>query len=94
MPRRRLTEPVVHVIHGSMQKLQVLFPDPTMARLRAVAAQEDRPLSELIRSAVDRFLERKPPKQPEGADLPTFSGGKILVGAGDLKSEIYRDDAL
>ena len=77
-----------------MQKLQVLFPDPTMARLRAVAAQEDRPLSELIRSAVDRFLERKPPKQPEGTDLPTFSGGKILVEAGELKSEIYRDDAV
>jgi hypothetical protein len=89
-----LTEPHIHVIQGFMQRLQVLFPDPTMARLRAIAAQEDRPLSELIRSAVDRFLERKPPKQTEGTDLPTFSGGKILVGAGDLTSEIYRDDAV
>ncbi|NDC53194.1 MAG: ribbon-helix-helix protein, CopG family [Planctomycetia bacterium] len=41
-----------------MQKLQVLFPDPVVERLRAMARQQDRPVSELVRRAVDRLLEQ------------------------------------
>ena len=44
-----------------MQKMQILFPDPLMGKLRAVAAEEDRPVSELIRRAVEKFLEMKIP---------------------------------
>jgi hypothetical protein len=50
-----------------MQKIQILFPDPVMEGLRAVARQQDRPVSELVRRAVDRLLEQLPtlpPKQP------------------------------
>lgn len=32
-----------------MQEIQILFPDPFMARLRAVAREQDRPMSDLVR---------------------------------------------
>ena len=45
-----------------MQKIQILFPNPLMGRVRAVATEEDRPVSEVIRRAVERFLEMRPEK--------------------------------
>jgi hypothetical protein len=77
-----------------MQKMQILFPNPMMAKLREVAHQEDKPVSELIRRAVERFLEMKPVNPGKKVEIPTFSGGGILVSAGDLKQVIYEDDAL
>jgi hypothetical protein len=73
-----------------MQKIQILFPDPVMERLRAVARQQDRPVSELVRRAVDRLLEQVPavpPKKP--AQFPTFHGGGVLVEAGRLKDVLH-----
>jgi hypothetical protein len=73
-----------------MQKIQILFPDPVMERLRAVARQQDRPVSELVRRAVDRLLEQVPalpPKQP--ARFPTFHGGGVLVGADRLRDVLH-----
>ena len=73
-----------------MQKIQILFPDPVMERLRFVARQQDRPVSELVRRAVDRLLEQTPahvPKQP--ARFPTFRGGGVLVEAGQLKDVLH-----
>lgn len=81
-------------MNGSMQKMQVLFPNPLMGRLRAVAAQEDRPVSELIRRAVEKFLEMKPEKPRRPRSLPTFRGGQILVSAERLKDVIYDDESL
>lgn len=90
----RIDKTIIHAEYGSMQKIQVLFPNPIMAKLRGVADQEDRPVSELIRRAVERFLEMKPQKPACKMDLPTFKGGEILVSPGDLKKVIYEDDAL
>lgn len=76
-----------------MQKIQILFPDPVMERLRAVARQQDRPVSELVRRAVDRLLEQVPalpPKQP--ARFPTFHGGGVLVDPGRLKDVLHGQD--
>ena len=73
-----------------MQKIQILFPDPVMDRLRAVARQQDRPVSELVRRAVDRLLEQLstlPAKQP--ARFPTFHGGGVLVDAARLKDVLH-----
>jgi hypothetical protein len=73
-----------------MQKIQILFPDPVMERLRDVARQQDRPVSELVRRAVDRLLEQLPalpPKQP--ARFPTFHGGGVLVDADRLKDVLH-----
>ena len=77
-----------------MQKMQILFPNPLMGKLRAVAAEEDRPVSELIRRAVEKFLEMKPEKPRQRRELPTFHGGKILVSAENLKEVIYDDESL
>lgn len=76
-----------------MQKIQILFPDPVMERLRAVARQQDRPVSELVRRAVDRLLEQMPTlplKQP--ARFPTFHGGGVLVDADRLKDVLHGFD--
>lgn len=77
-----------------MQKLQILFPNPVMAKLRAVAAEEDRPVSELIRRAVERFLELKPSKVVRNPVLPVFKAGPVLVSSEELKNIIYDDGAL
>jgi hypothetical protein len=76
-----------------MQKIQVLFPDPVMERLRALARHQDRPVSDLVRRAVDRLLEQHsvlPPKQP--ARFPTFHGGGVLVDADRLKDVLHGVD--
>jgi len=73
-----------------MQKIQILFPEPVMERLRVIARQQDRPVSELVRRAVDRLLEQMPalpPKQP--ARFPTFHGGGVLVDADRLKDVLH-----
>ena len=77
-----------------MHKMQILFPNPLICRVRAVAAEEDRPVSEVIRRAVEVFLEMRPPKPPQARQLPTYRGGKILVSADHLKQAIYDDESL
>ena len=73
-----------------MQKIQILFPDPVMKRLRDVARRQDRPVSELVRRAVDRLLEQVPAVQPQQpARFPTFHGGGVLVEAGRLKDVLH-----
>ena len=78
-----------------MQKIQILFPDPVMKSLRRLAEVEDRPVSEIVRRAVDREQEQRtgllarekqaPPK------FPTFDGGRVLAAAEDLRSVLYDD---
>jgi len=77
-----------------MQKIQILFPSPLMSRVRSIAAEEDRPVSEIIRRAVERFLEMRPEKPIQHRQMPTFRGGKILVSAECLKEAIYDDESL
>lgn len=73
-----------------MQKIQILFPDPVMERLRAIARQQDRPVSELVRRAVDRLLEQIPVLPPKrAARFPTFHGGGVLVDADRLKDVLH-----
>jgi hypothetical protein len=84
-------------MQGSMQKLQILFPDPQMDALRRLARIEDRPVSELVRRAVDRDLEQRSAllrRNGNGtAVFPTFDGGQVLVAASRMKSVIYGDEA-
>jgi len=85
----------IHGLDGSMQKIQILFPDPLMRRLRELAALEDRPLSEVIRRAVERFVEQSPCREalkPDARRLPTFKGGRLLVDSADMKQAIYSCD--
>ncbi|MBA4386729.1 MAG: hypothetical protein C0404_02040 [Verrucomicrobia bacterium] len=77
-----------------MQKIQVLFPEPQMRRLRAMAHREDRSLSELIRRATERWLDSAPTdvedanKHPQ---LPVFHGGAVLTSAEHLRDKAYGD---
>lgn len=64
-----------------------------MAKLKEVAEEEDRPVSELIRRAVERFLEMKSSWPKKKVAIPTFSGGVILVSSTYLKQAIYEADA-
>ncbi len=78
-----------------MQKIQILFPDPLMRRVRELAELEDRPLSEVIRRAVERFAEQSPTAgRPESGPpkLPTFRGGRMLADAGEMKPLLYTGD--
>ena len=77
-----------------MQKIQILFPNPLMQRVRAVASEEDRPVSEVVRRAVERFLDMRSGKIAQHRQLPTFRGGKILVSPADLKEALYDDEPL
>jgi hypothetical protein len=83
-------------MHVSMRKIQILFPEPQMKRLRELAKIEDRPVSEIVRRAVDRDLEQRAASIGLGADkrttFPTFDGGKILVDAAGMKDLVYADD--
>jgi len=83
---------IIHVIYVYMQKIQVLFPDPVMARLRRMARLQDRPVSELIRRAVEESLARNP--EPKGTKLriPSFRGGKILCAAEEIRQTLYDED--
>ena len=75
-----------------MQKLQLLFPDPLMRRLRAIAAMEGRPLSEMVCRAVERFVDQTPaaPVPISGpCKLPTFKGGRILADPRSMKQLLY-----
>ena len=76
-----------------MQKIQILFPDPLMKRLREVAELEDRPVSEVVRRAVERFLISKPGvRKTRAKGFPTFSGGAMKVAAENLKEVLYQID--
>jgi hypothetical protein len=72
-----------------MQKIQILFPDPVMARLRELARLQDRPVSEIVRRAVDEALVKSPeaPRYPKR--IPSFRGGKMLCPAQDLREALY-----
>lgn len=76
-----------------MQKLQILFPEPVLRRLRELARKEDRPVSEIVRKAVDAWIEKTEPpveRQPKQR-IPTFHGGRIRVPAGDMRDTAHQD---
>lgn len=77
-----------------MQKMQILFPEPLIQKVRNLAAHEDRPVSEVIRRAVEKFLEMTPHHPGVRRALPTYRGGEILVSASDLKANVYGDEPL
>ncbi len=81
----------------SMQKIQILFPDPLMESLRRLAKIEDRPVSELVRRAVDRDLAQRSGMLRRDASptpaFPTFDGGKVLVTAAKMKSLVHGDES-
>ncbi len=75
-----------------MDKMQILFPRPQLDRLRRIAHARDRPVSELVRAAVDLWLERQGDPDPEVREPPpVFHCGEIRVPAERLRDAAYGD---
>ncbi len=72
-----------------MQKLQILFPDPMMRKMRQVAGQVDLPVSEVVRRATEQWLERFPEKPTAVRSVPLVDAGKCLINAADMREAIY-----
>jgi predicted DNA-binding protein len=72
-----------------MQKIQILFPDPLMERMRSVAKQIDLPVSEIVRRATERWLERMPDAPSQKLSVPTVSAGRCLIEAEDMREAFY-----
>lgn len=79
-----------------MQKIQILFPDPQMKKLREIAKRQDRPISDIIRRATEAWMDRisdeyTAENQPA---VPVFQGGKILTPSADLREKARGDRGL
>ncbi len=76
-----------------MKKIQILFPEPQMERLRNAARDEDRPISEIVRRATEEYLGKLPTKTrgEQTATIPTFEGGKTLVSPDRFRDLAYTD---
>lgn len=72
-----------------MQKLQILFPDPLMERMRRVAKRVDLPVSEIVRRATESWLERIPEAPRAKPEVPTVDAGRCLIGAEDMREAFY-----
>tara|TARA_B110000483_G_scaffold231990_1_gene299018 strand:+ start:971 stop:1159 length:189 start_codon:yes stop_codon:yes gene_type:complete len=53
-----------------MQKMQILFSEPLMKKLKGVAKRLDIPVSEVVRRATDRWLEKFPESPSEKQQSP------------------------
>lgn len=72
-----------------MQKIQILFPDPLMKRMRSLAAQIDLPVSEIVRRATERWLDRIPEAPRHSLKVPTVDAGRCLVSAKKMRDAFY-----
>jgi hypothetical protein len=72
-----------------MQKLQILFPDPLIERMRYVSKRIDIPVSELVRRATEKWLERIPEIPRVRPEVPTVSAGRCLIDADQMREAFY-----
>lgn len=79
-----------------MQRMQILFAEPQLKELRKIADDQDRPVSELIRNAVDFYLSRYGGRGvSEAAEVPpAYSCGEIRAVADDLRDIANEDRGL
>jgi predicted DNA-binding protein len=76
-----------------MKKIQVLFPEPQMQRLKRLAKIEDRPISEIIRRATEEYLAKMPsnPLRDAAAAIPVFDGGETFVSHEHFRELAHSD---
>lgn len=73
-----------------MQKIQILFPDPMMGKLREASEQQDIPISEIVRGATAMWLDRFPQKKvAERKAVPVINAGRCLLDAEQMKDVLY-----
>ena len=66
-----------------MEKVEILFPEPQLRRLRELARAQDRSVSELIRSATERWMDQAAAEYSASVreEPPAFEAGDIKVGS-------------
>ncbi|MFZ4388396.1 MAG: ribbon-helix-helix protein, CopG family [Chthoniobacterales bacterium] len=76
--------------------MQLLFPDEMIARLKEVASQEERPVSEVIRRSIEEFFTRYPKGKKKQITVAQLAGhlGEIKVSASELREVLYEEDRL
>jgi hypothetical protein len=76
-----------------MQKIPVLLPEPVLADLREIAA-EDRPLSEVVRRAAEQMVRTYPAvrRRAGGVAVRTLMEGRCWRTRGDLRARAYEGD--
>jgi hypothetical protein len=72
-----------------VQKIQILFPDPLMERMRKVAERIDLPISEIVRRATERWLDRIPETPRRNLKVPTVDAGSCLIAAEEMREAFY-----
>lgn len=72
-----------------MQKMQILFPEPLMKKMKGVARRLDIPVSEVVRRATGRWLERFPDSPTEKLKVPVIHAGRCLMDAQDMRDALY-----
>lgn len=79
-----------------MQRMQLLFPDEMIARLKEVSREEERPVSEVIRRSIEEFFMRYPKGKKRKITIDQLAGhlGQIKVSAADLREVLHEDDRL
>ncbi|MFP4302885.1 MAG: hypothetical protein ACOC47_03370 [Alkalispirochaetaceae bacterium] len=73
--------------------MQILFPEPQLSRLREIASSVDRPVSELVRNAVDFWLSRYGEGQFDTVceEPPVYGCGEILTAPEELREKAYEE---
>jgi len=76
-----------------MEKMQILFPEQQLARLRRIAKSRDRAVSEIIRNAVDFWLSRYGGTGDDSAaeSPPSYGCGRILVDSASMRTLANED---
>lgn len=75
-----------------MERMQILFPEPQLSRLRKMAKRQDRPVSELVRSAVELWLSRYGTEESGAAErAPVYSCGGVRAAAENLRDMANRE---
>ena len=76
-----------------MKRIQVLFPEPMLERLKSISKADDRPLSEIVRRCVEYWLDRLPPpvNRQKKKQFPYFDGGEVRIEPKRMREAIYDD---
>jgi len=79
-----------------MQRMQLLFPDEMIARLKEVSREEERTVSEVIRRSIEEFFMRYPKGKKRKISVAQLAGhlGEIKVSAADIREALYEDERL
>lgn len=76
-----------------MHRTQIQLPDELYRRAKAFGEENELPLAEIVRRALERLLDCYPGTvSPAEWTLPTFSGGPTLVSLEDLKRHSEDDE--